>query len=112
MALQTNRNLWFNATDNEYLICYSKHTEDLSSIILVVVNLDPHNTHTGRINVPLKAWGLDLRQPCEAYDLLSDARYTWQEEWNQIELDPNTCPARIFRVTQSTLTGKAPKKPE
>jgi len=110
-ALQSNRNLWFNATDNERLICYSKHTEDLSSIILVVINLDPHNTHAGRINVPLKAWGLDLRQPCQAHDLLSDARYIWQEEWNWMELDPNTCPARIFRVTPSPITGKNKKDP-
>jgi len=100
-ALQRNRNLWFNATDNEHLICYSKHTEDLSDIILVVINLDPHNTRSGSINVPMEAWGLDLRQPCEAHDLLSNARYTWQEEWNRMELDPDTCPSRIFRVTQN-----------
>ncbi len=111
-ALQRNQNLWFNATDNEHLICYSKHLEDLSSIILVVVNLDPHHTRSGRVNVPLKAWGFDLRQPCQAHDLLSDARYTWQEEWNRMELNPDICPAHIFRITQGSLTVKAPKKPE
>ena len=100
-ALRSNRNLWFNAADNEQIICYSKHLNDLSSIILVVVNLDPHNTHSGRINVPLKAWGLDLKQPCEAHDLLNDKRYTWQEEWNYVELNPAVCPAHIFRITQT-----------
>ncbi|MFC1901456.1 alpha-1,4-glucan--maltose-1-phosphate maltosyltransferase [Chloroflexota bacterium] len=109
-ALQSNLNLWFNATDSDNLICYSKHTEDLSSIILVVVNLDPHNTRSGRINVPLKAWGLDLRQPCQAQDLLSDARYTWQDEWNPVELNPDICPVRIFRVTQSIITSQTVKK--
>jgi starch synthase (maltosyl-transferring) len=98
-VLQSNRNLWFNATDNDSLICYSKHAEDFSDIILVVVNLDPHNTHSGRINVPLKAWGLDPQRPCEAHDLLDDSRYVWQEEWNWMELNPDSCPARIFRVT-------------
>jgi starch synthase (maltosyl-transferring) len=98
-ALQRNQNLWFNATDNSNLICYSKHTEDLSNIVLVVVNLDPHNTHSGRINVPLNAWGIDQQQSCEARDLLNDNRYVWQEEWNWMELNPDTCPARIFRVT-------------
>jgi len=101
-VLQSNRNLWFNATDSENLICYSKHTEDLSDIILVVVNLDPHNTRSGRINVPLKAWGLDLQQPCEAHELLSDTRYTWQDEWNYVELNPIICPARIFQVHRRT----------
>jgi starch synthase (maltosyl-transferring) len=100
-VLQSNRNLWFNATDNDNLICYSKHAGDLSNIILVVVNLDPHNTRSGRINVPINAWGLDLRQPCEAHELLSDARYTWREEWNHVELNPDICPAHIFRITQN-----------
>ncbi|HEY98361.1 MAG TPA: alpha-1,4-glucan--maltose-1-phosphate maltosyltransferase [Dehalococcoidia bacterium] len=102
-VLQSDRNLWFNATDNDNLICYSKHAEDLSDIILVVVNLDPHNTRSGRINVPLRAWGLEPQRPCEALDLLSDSRYVWQEEWNWMELNPDTCPARIFRVTQSDM---------
>jgi starch synthase (maltosyl-transferring) len=102
-AFQSNRNLWFNATDSDNLICYSKHTEDLSNIILVVVNLDPHNTRSGRVNVPLKAWGLDRQQPCEAHELLNDTRYTWQDEWNWMELDPAICPARIFRITPTNL---------
>jgi starch synthase (maltosyl-transferring) len=99
-ALRSNRNLWFNAADNEQIICYSKHIDDLSSIILVVVNLDPHNTCSGTINVPIKAWGLDLQQPCEAHDLLSDNHYTWHQEWNHVELNPDICPAHIFRITQ------------
>ena len=112
-ALQSNRNLWFNATDNDNLICYSKHNNDLSSIILVVVNLDPHRKQTGWVNVPIKAWGLDLRQPCQAHDLLIDARYIWQNEWNSVELNPDICPAHIFRITQQgTLTDKTSKKPE
>jgi starch synthase (maltosyl-transferring) len=99
-ALRSNRNLWFNATDNDNLLCYSKHTGDLSNIILVVVNLDPHNTRSGRINVPIKAWGLDPAQPCQAHDLLNDAGYAWREEWNHVELNPGVCPAHIFLVAQ------------
>ena len=109
-VLQSNRNLWFNATDNDNLICYSKHLEDLSSIILVIVNLDPHQKQSGWINVPVAAWGLDPERPCRAHDLLKDIIETWQGEWNQLELDPNTCPARIFRFTQGTVTSKAAKK--
>ena len=108
-TLQSNRNLWFNATDNQNLICYSKHTEDLSNIILVIVNLNPHQKQSGWINVPLAAWGLNSERPCRARDLLNDTIETWQGEWNQMELDPNTCPTRIFRITQDTLRGKAPK---
>jgi starch synthase (maltosyl-transferring) len=100
-ALQDNRNLWFNATDNEQLICYSKHTEDLSNIIMTVVNLDPHRTQSGWINVPLVAWGLDAEKTCEAQDLLNNNRYTWQGEWNYIELNPDICPAHVFQIVDS-----------
>jgi starch synthase (maltosyl-transferring) len=111
-VLQSNRNLWFNATDNDNLICYSKHTEDLSNIILVVINLDPHRNQTGWVNVPIAAWGLNPKQPCQAHDLLSDNIYTWQGEWNQMGLDPNTCPARIFHITQSPPAEKTTKRLE
>ncbi len=97
-ALQSNRNLWFHSLDNEELICYSKHTGDLSSIILVVVNLNPHYTHSGWVHLPLEPWGLDLQQPYQVHDLLSGARYLWHGADNYVELNPGTCPAHIFQV--------------
>jgi starch synthase (maltosyl-transferring) len=100
-ALQRNRNLWFNATDNDHLLCYSKHTEDLADIVLVVVNLDPAHTQSGRINVPLGSWGLDGRQSFRVRDLLSGAEYTWTGEWNYVQLDPAVSPAHILRVVDN-----------
>jgi len=97
-ALQSNSNLWFHAVDNEELICYSKHTEDLSNIILVVMNLNPHRTHSGWVHLPLEPWGLDAQQPYQVHDLLSDARYLWHGAGNYVELNPSICPAHIFRV--------------
>jgi starch synthase (maltosyl-transferring) len=110
-VLRNNLNLWFNATDNDNLICYSKHSKDLSNIILVVVNLDPRNTCSGVINVPLAAWGLDTQKPFQAYDLLNDARYIWQGEWNRIELNPAVCPAHVFSITQDIpkVKGRIPE---
>jgi starch synthase (maltosyl-transferring) len=81
-ALQSNRNLWFNAADNEHLICYSKHTDDLSSIIFSVVNLDPHRKQAGWVNVPIAAWGLDPARPCQAHELLSHTSYDCSE-WRE-----------------------------
>jgi starch synthase (maltosyl-transferring) len=31
-------------------------------------------------------------------DLLNDAEYVWQGEWNYVELRPHEIPAHIFRV--------------
>jgi starch synthase (maltosyl-transferring) len=101
-ALQRNCNLWFNAANNEQLICYSKHTDDLTNIILVVVNLDPYATQSGIINVPLKSWGFDAGKPYKVDDLLSDKRYTWHGEWNFVELNPTICPAHAFHLLDLT----------
>jgi starch synthase (maltosyl-transferring) len=101
-ALRRNRNLWFNATSNDQLICYSKHTDDLSNIIFTVVNLDPRAAQSGRVNVPLKSWGFDTEKPFEVRDLLSDKSYTWRGEWNYVELDPSVCPAHVFRLLDLT----------
>jgi starch synthase (maltosyl-transferring) len=98
-ALHSNANLWFNATNNEQLLCYSKHTADLSNIVLVIVNLDPHVTQSGTVNVPLNAWGLDSARPYRVHDLLNDAWYTWRGEWNFVELNPGVRSAHIFNIT-------------
>jgi starch synthase (maltosyl-transferring) len=102
-ALRRNRNLWFNATGNESLICYSKHTDDLANIVLTVVNLDPHNVQSGTVNAPLNSWGFDADKPYRVHDLLSDESYTWRGEWNYVALNPAVRAAHIFH-----LTGLAP----
>jgi starch synthase (maltosyl-transferring) len=100
-ALQSNANLWFNAANNDNLLCYSKHTPDLSNIILVVVNLDPHATQSGTVNVPLNAWGLDTHKSYRVNDILSGNSYTWTGEWNYVSLNPDICPAHIFLISNA-----------
>jgi starch synthase (maltosyl-transferring) len=102
-ALQSNKNLWFHAVDNEELICYSKHTDDLTNIILVVVNLNPHYTHSGWVHLPIEPWKLELQKPYQVHDLLSGARYLWHGADNYVELNPSKCPAHIFRVQRRIL---------
>ncbi|MFH1383285.1 MAG: alpha-1,4-glucan--maltose-1-phosphate maltosyltransferase [Chloroflexota bacterium] len=97
-ALQRDSNLSFHPIDNDRLICYSKHTEDFSNIIVVVANLDPHHTHSGWLELPLDILGLDSTQPYQVHDLLSGARYLWQGSRNYVELNPQIVPAHILRV--------------
>jgi starch synthase (maltosyl-transferring) len=103
-ALQHDLNLRFHDQDNDQFICYSKHTEDHSSILLVVVNLDPHHTHSGWITFPLEDLGLQPKDPYQVHDLLSDARYLWNGPRNYVELDPKVCPAHIFRIRRRIRT--------
>ncbi|MCR4292477.1 MAG: alpha-1,4-glucan--maltose-1-phosphate maltosyltransferase, partial [Candidatus Kuenenia sp.] len=97
-ALQDTWNIQFYEVNNEYLLFYGKATEDLSNIILVVVNLDPHHAQSGWVRVPVKTLGIDANQSYLVHDLLSDEKYVWQGEKNYVELRPDATPAYIFRI--------------
>jgi starch synthase (maltosyl-transferring) len=97
-ALQILWNLRFFETDNDCLLFYGKAMDDLSNIILVVVNLDPFYTQSGWANIPLAELEIDPRQPYLVHDLLSDDKHIWQGERNYVELNPQVLPANIFRV--------------
>ena len=99
-ALQSDWSLQFHSVDNEQLICYSKQTEDLSNVILVVVNLDYRWKQSGWVELPLDTFGINASQSYHVYDLLNDASYIWKGSRNYVELDPNISPAHIFLVQQ------------
>jgi len=97
-ALQNTRSLKFHDIDNEALICYSKTSDDLSNIILVVVNLDPHHSHSGWVRIPLDDFDMDPGITYQAHDLLGGSYYLWNGEYNYVEINPGIMPAHIFRI--------------
>ena len=103
-ALQSDWSLRFHPVDNDQLIVYSKTTGDLSDIIVVVVNLDPHHTQSGWVDLPVESFKLDLQQPYQVHDLLTDARYFWHGTHNYVELNPQVMPAHIFRIRRLVRT--------
>jgi starch synthase (maltosyl-transferring) len=86
------------------LIAYSKSTDDLSNVVLVVVNLDPNFTQSGVVELPLEELDIDLLQPYQVHDLLTDNRYMWSGKQNYVELDPQVLPAHIFSLRRRVLT--------
>jgi starch synthase (maltosyl-transferring) len=95
-ALQQMRNIRFLDTHNDQLMAYVKRSGE--NVILVVVNLDPHQAREGLVHLPLDALGLPLHHPFHVQDLLSGAHYTWQGADNYVKLVPNETPAHIFRL--------------
>jgi len=95
-ALQANHSLHFHATDSERLIAYSKRAGD--DIVLCIVNLDPKHTHSGWVELDLEALGLPIDADCEVHDLLGEARFTWRERRNLVELDPQVLSAHVFAL--------------
>jgi len=105
-ALQSDWSLRFHSIDNDQLICYSKCTEDLSNVILVVVNLDYRYKQSGWVDLSLEELGLDPGQPYSVHDLLADVTYRWQSSRNYAELDPQKMPAHIFRIHRGVTKSK------
>lgn len=103
-ALHDNRSLRFHPVDNDQLICYSKWTADGANVVIVVVNLDPHHTQAGWIELPLAELDLDADRPYQAHDLLGDGRFLWQGVRNFVELNPQVVPAHIFRLRKRVRT--------
>ncbi len=103
-AFQRDQGLQFRSVDNDELIAYTKATEDLSNVVLTVVNLDARHKQSGWVDLPLGQLGLDPHQPYEVRDLLSDARYLWHGPRNYVELDPHILPAHIFLIRRRVRT--------
>jgi starch synthase (maltosyl-transferring) len=103
-ALHFDWNLRFHGVDNDQLICYSKVTREGTGAMLMVVNLDPHHTQSGWVDLDPDVLGVEGGKTFQAHDLLSDARYLWHGRRNYVELNPHVCPAQIFRVRRHERT--------
>jgi starch synthase (maltosyl-transferring) len=103
-ALHSDWTLRFHHVDNEQLICFSKSDEESENVILVVVNLDPHHRHSGWLWLDLGALGLESGVTFQAHDLLSEARFLWENEGNYVDLDPLVMPAHVFVLRKRVRT--------
>jgi starch synthase (maltosyl-transferring) len=97
-ALQNDWSIEFHSIDNDQLLCFSKSSEDRANVALVVINLDPHRTHSGFVQLSLEKLGIEEGHPFQAHDLLTGARYLWNGPRNYVELNPQSVPAHIFRI--------------
>jgi starch synthase (maltosyl-transferring) len=94
--------LEFHQADNEQIICYTRTSPDLADVVLVVVNLDANYTQSAWIELPIAQFNLPPDRPFQMHDLLTDARYLWHGSRNYVQLNPQVCPAHIFRLRRQT----------
>lgn len=99
-ALQTTWNTKFCDVQNDQMIAYYKSTDDYKNIILVIVNLDPFYAQSGMVRVPLGEWNMPFNKSFKVTDLITRDDYTWNGEWNFVELNPYKMPAHIFLIKQ------------
>lgn len=103
-ALQQLRDLTIHPTSSDSLLCYSRHISAKYSptgrddTIIVVVNLDPHHTSEGMVDLDLAHLGARLgADGLHLRDELDGRTYTWGNS-NFVRLDPVVRTAHVFSV--------------
>jgi starch synthase (maltosyl-transferring) len=97
-ALQQFTDLTFYNAWNDNIIYYGKKSADLSSFVLVAVNLDPHQSQDCHFEVPLWEFGLPDDARIGVEDLVTGARFTWAGKVQHVMLDPQFRPYAIWRL--------------
>ena len=105
-ALHRLRNLRFHAVDQPGLMCFSKRVANVpgeagGDTVLVVANLDPHQTREATVWLDMPALGVD--REFIVTDELTGESYRWGHA-NYVRLDPATRPAHVFSVTPLQLS--------
>ncbi|MFZ2907188.1 MAG: alpha-1,4-glucan--maltose-1-phosphate maltosyltransferase [Cyclobacteriaceae bacterium] len=98
-ALQSTWNVHFCEIQNPNLIGFLKVTDDRSDCMLVVVNLDPQQAHSGYLQLPKTMLKLKDKINVKLHDVMTNERYTWTQEWNYIDLNPHKIPFHLFELT-------------
>jgi starch synthase (maltosyl-transferring) len=99
-ALHWLRNLRFHHVDRPEFLCFSKRAG--ADIVLVVVNLDPHQPREATTWLDMAALGQSERGEFTVTDELTGASYRWGQH-NYVRLGPGM--AHIFAVTPGRPEG-------
>ena len=101
-TLQDDRTLEFASIDNDQLIAYLKATEDLTSVLLIVINLDPHHRQAGWVDFDVSRLEIEPETSYQVHDLLTDSRFLWSGRRNYVELEPGN--GHVFAVRRRVRT--------
>jgi starch synthase (maltosyl-transferring) len=102
-ALQSDAGLRFLPIDNDQLIAYAKVSADRANVVVCVVNLDPHHTQSGWIEIDPDTFGLEPRKTYQMHDLVSGAHFLWSGARNYVSLDPQRTPVHVMQLRARLL---------
>jgi starch synthase (maltosyl-transferring) len=97
-ALQQLRNLVVHRTDDDHVLCFSKRAGD--DVVVVVLNLDPHNVRETTVHLTMPELGLDWDDSFLVHDELAGETWTWSEH-AYVRLDPHAEPAHVLTVRRA-----------
>jgi len=96
-ALQQTNGIRFLSIENENILAYYKYDQRKKSEIIAVVNLDPYNEQNGWLQLPLDELDIQDGHQIRVHDLITGSSYTWDKEWNFVELHP-ALPFHLFKI--------------
>lgn len=100
-ALQSYANIDFIPVDNEQMIAFHKWSDDGSSRVIVVINLDPKNRQETNIHLPLEKLSINYDTDFAVEDVIYEEVYTWRDSTNFVALDPRTKPVHVLKIRKS-----------
>nr|WP_240665739.1 maltotransferase domain-containing protein [Agromyces sp. LHK192] len=111
-ALQQLRGLRIHATDDDSVLCYSKHLEaeftgsGVADTVIVVANVDPHSVRETTVHLDLESLGLEPGARFTVEDLVEGERWEWGAS-NYVRLDAFTRPAHVLRIVREPVPSRA-----
>ena len=94
ISLQQTNNIIFCETNNDQVIAYYKFDDDKKDETLMIVSLDAFHTGRAMVKLPLDKIGT---QQISVRDLITGNTYSWDNEWNYVELPPEL-PFHLFKI--------------
>ncbi|MDQ1518497.1 MAG: hypothetical protein QOE80_4327 [Actinomycetota bacterium] len=99
-------NIAFHHSGNDQILCWSKVDPAADDVMLMVVNLDPHNTHEDTLGLDLPALGFEWHESYEAFDELTGMSFMWTGANPYVRLDPGL-PAHVLHLRRHGRGGTA-----
>jgi starch synthase (maltosyl-transferring) len=90
-------NVQFHYSNNDQILCWSKVDRAADDVMLMIVNLDPHQTHEDTLGLDLPALGFDWNETFEAFDELTGMTFIWTGANPYVRLDPGL-PAHVLHL--------------
>lgn len=97
-ALHSHVNVSFLNAWNDKILFYEKATPGRENVLLVAVNLDPHDVQEADVELPLWKFGLPDHGDLVVEDLVRQHRFTWSGKYQRIRCDPGELPFSIWRI--------------
>ena len=98
---RTHDRITFLLAHNDSILLFEKATPSRDNVLVVAINLDPHNEQGADIELSratFEHWHLHDHANLEVIDQMNGTRFEWQGRWQHVRLDPGRTPFAIWRI--------------